>query len=300
MNANDYLSRVGLGNPEQMSSPGYPPGMIPVVGAKQWLRRPVIYKLPANWVETLQQTDVNVPPDQYNQSYPSIMIQHPDGELTLASVVDFFSPTRRNPNGEQARYLELSHSYGLQSVPLPKGAQGKYSHMWTRLGLTVRLDQAGWLESLNRDAKTIEESVRETERLTNKEIDDTRLYNRVAINALLLLAGHPLYRVRTERERLLLGQTKHFNRAKANDAKQRLRLMPQFIDFVNPPRIGMDYGTNTDLTKKPHWRRGHWRHQAFGPAWTDHKWLFIERVMIHENQSEGGDAETVFNGKGSL
>jgi len=38
---------------------------------------------------------------------------------------------------------------------------------------------------------------------------------------------------------------------------------------------------STDITIKPHWRRGHWRNQACGPKLCDHKLLWIHPTIVN-------------------
>ena len=112
---------------------------------------------------------------------------------------------------------------------------------------------------------------------------------RVALNTCLLLASHPNYRHRGERERRLIRLSKSGKHGNADVAKQKLGLLPQIIDFVTPPKLYNSFGTPTGIIKRPHWRKGHFRNQACGPAWTEHRIVFILATLIHR---ESADSET--------
>jgi hypothetical protein len=55
-----------------------------------------------------------------------------------------------------------------------------------------------------------------------------------------------------------------------------------------PQKFGTSYPTFP--RKKPHWRRGHWRHQACGVGWTQHKYIWIEPYLVHDELVLGDTA----------
>jgi hypothetical protein len=44
-----------------------------------------------------------------------------------------------------------------------------------------------------------------------------------------------------------------------------------------------DTHADSDVQRRPHWRRGHWKMQAHGPGLTQHKRLFIKPVIVNRH-----------------
>jgi hypothetical protein len=286
MTINEYLEKIGHANPRHMAFAIARDGSDDAVKcmaskqvAIQWEQHPIVFKLPHDWVEPLKNVELSIPPVQYHQSYPSIMIQMPDGNCTLVGVT--------NVGG--LRLLSLCHSTGL----IRDGNKVDW------IGATVRLDKPGITVNGN-PTNFIEDAISSSENLALAEDIQSKYYCRIALNACLLLANYPTFRKRTDMERHLIRMRKHGTREKHIAAHKKLKLLPQVIDFVTRPRVCNSYGTTTDITKRPHWRKGHWRHQACGPVWKEHRWIFIEPVLIHGDNVEGGGPDITFRGKGML
>jgi hypothetical protein len=248
---------------------------ISTLSVEQWLHHPVVFRPRKDMVEAFSHVEIGLRKSEYRQPYDSILIDYPDGECSICSIVPF----------RGHKFLCINHSTG---VPDAKG--GKYT-------LAMMIDGEGILPD-GRAAKVIEDVVESTWDLPVNDYTQRQIpMNRVAINCCLMLANEPTRRVRTERERILMRIAKGSDRKKAFDAKQKLKLHPQVIDFVNPPKVYDSYGTQTDITKRPHWRRGHWRNQACGPAWKDHRLVFIRPVLIHADAAESTTNEMLYLGR---
>lgn len=63
------------------------------------------------------------------------------------------------------------------------------------------------------------------------------------------------------------------------------------IKFLGSEYDNIKSGKTSASTVKPHWRRGHWRNQVFGPNRQEHKLLWIQPTIVKNNM---GDPE---NGK---
>lgn len=60
--------------------------------------------------------------------------------------------------------------------------------------------------------------------------------------------------------------------------------LAQAIKLPNGESKGHGGSSDCEGTgKKPHWRRGHWRMQAHGIGWSEHRLKFIEPILIHED-----------------
>ena len=79
--------------------------------------------------------------------------------------------------------------------------------------------------------------------------------------------------------------SKRGSRRQRVEAEQKLKLMPQTIEFIAVPKVYDFSGTDTGMGKRPHWRKGLWRHQACGRSWKDHRWLFVAPMLIHREQA---------------
>ena len=275
MNVNEYLSKIGHPDPDAL----YP--VLPSVSAaRAWKRHPILFRLPADWIEALKNIEIHLAPTEYQQPFPNIMVVFPDGECVLASVLEF-------PAG---RGLKLMYSYGVR--PQTGGRAP------STLGFEMRLDKPGTMLD-GTQVEEIEEVVRSSENLSKREADRVEFLARIVINACLLLSNHPLYRKHTEREQELIRIRKKGRREQKIEAEKKLKLMPQVIDFRVQPQVYNSYGTDTGTTKCPHWRKGYHRMQAYGPAWSLRRRIFVRPVLIHSDWLDGDDGNTVvYRGKG--
>lgn len=72
--------------------------------------------------------------------------------------------------------------------------------------------------------------------------------------------------------------------------KKRAKLLQRMVALHNgiligPPALPMDAVTNgSGYAVAPHWRRGHFRMQPYGPGRTERKLLFLAPVLIHADQ----------------
>ena len=51
-------------------------------------------------------------------------------------------------------------------------------------------------------------------------------------------------------------------------------------------------GEGKGKAKNVHWRRGHFKRQAYGPGWSKHRTIFVRPVMVNRNQFCGNEGDT--------
>jgi hypothetical protein len=64
-----------------------------------------------------------------------------------------------------------------------------------------------------------------------------------------------------------------------------------FYESVRPPAASPDAEGST---KRPHWRRGHFRRQACGPGRTERRLVFVRPCFINAAHFHGDRAETEY------
>lgn len=70
------------------------------------------------------------------------------------------------------------------------------------------------------------------------------------------------------------------NRAKREKAERQTRMLNDYILVSAPPvRTEKEEGV-TGGTVKPHWRRGHYRMQAYGPQYSFHRVILVAPVLV--------------------
>jgi hypothetical protein len=75
--------------------------------------------------------------------------------------------------------------------------------------------------------------------------------------------------------------------------KKRARLLQRMVSLYNGILVGPaelpGEATNSrdGITVAPHWRRGHFRMQPYGPGKQERKLIFVAPVLIHAEQLQG-------------
>jgi hypothetical protein len=122
---------------------------------------------------------------------------------------------------------------------------------------------------------------------------------RVAINSMLLLADYGC-------KRLGPANPTHYNRLRrhletsqhqgqhVDNARRNLRLAPQLFGlpqdirlYEREPSRDLDCHSECTSTRRPHWRRGHWKMQAHGPSRSLRKRIFVKPVLVNHHMLGG-------------
>jgi len=232
-----------------------------IISVVDWIRRPVLFEPSVEMFNEMRNVDIHLKVDEYQQSYSSIMIKHPNSQqYSLVSMLT---------NGEE-KILIISHTRLCEDK-----SGGRYTFV---LNLNGNVEYKGG----NYD---IEDRLRQY----NDDLPEQQLevgyVNRVCMNVCLLLASHPSRRERIPYEKVLQKQLKI--PTKRDEAQKKLDDMPQLIKFVNEP-IYVDESSKKQSeidgggwTVRPHWRRGHFRSQRYGEGRLQRKTIFIKRMFIN-------------------
>lgn len=130
--------------------------------------------------------------------------------------------------------------------------------------------------------------------------------NRVALNFCLLLTCHGSV-FRGPLDPLALAKAK---RAKTTNPKKLVRNrriiegmfsvvdLPQHVKFCKRTESHLDDGNADGPPVRPHWRRGHFRRQRFGPGRVKSKLVFIKPVFVNSDAYTGDLANTCYSIRG--
>jgi hypothetical protein len=133
--------------------------------------------------------------------------------------------------------------------------------------------------------------------LSRDESQVSTACRRIALNSMLLLMEQGCRRIGPDNPHYAARLQRYLEKArKRRDgvgvADRNLRAVPvrydleRTIDLSVTERIATPASDSatTGRTVSPHWRRGHWRMQAHGPAMTLRKRILIRPVLIHKDQ----------------
>lgn len=132
---------------------------------------------------------------------------------------------------------------------------------------------------------------------------------RLSVNAMLLLADYGCKHLGPLNKSHYRRLEHHHDLARKRkmgvaDAQRNLRMAPQLYGFPQDIVLHSEERTTaadstsggsgeTDAHRRPHWRRGHWKMQAFGAGLSQHKRLFIKPVLVNRHLlRDGGIPQT--------
>jgi len=272
MNTETYLKDMAVGSVEHcrmLVREGNPIGRYTVAASAslKWIAAPILFRPTKELIQSMAHVEVTLKPCDYQQAYDQVMIDMGDWHA-LCSIVML--------GGRRALFMDTSKKYGTD-----------------RLSFTMSLDDKGM--SILPDGRlhdstdiTIEEIVTaRTQDLPPETAEEDAIGTRALINLNLMLASHPVHRVKTERQRALMRTAKGPDRRAALAAKEKLRLFPQVIDFETAPKLYDVIGMDTGGGVRPHWRKGHWRNQACGVKRLERRPMFIRPMLIHADHVDG-------------
>lgn len=83
------------------------------------------------------------------------------------------------------------------------------------------------------------------------------------------------------------GNVKDIKRAESTLEKLGYRKIPTLkLSSLIPQGKSIFHSDFNVSFKSSHWRKGHWRNQAFGPGWSEHRMKWIMPTLIHQETSE--------------
>lgn len=156
------------------------------------------------------------------------------------------------------------------------------------------------------DTETIEDYLARLDNRTSESMDGAEakaleFVRRAALNACLLLANKGARRVGPANPEYAERLAKSLAKKNLPESVRRanedaLRAMPVLYGFDQHVRVferepGAG-GSAAGGTVRPHWRRGHWAHQAHGPGGGLRKLVFRPAVMVNADRFGGDLADT--------
>ena len=226
--------------------------------------------------EALEYVDVNVSFDDYVQPFPTFLLELP--EAYRHTLTDRF--------GFECPELVLTHHDARTKYILSFRSAGHAGHS------TFHIMSPRW--------KTVEEALRFSDE-TGNDLDQCEVIQRVALNFGLLMTYYGVRNlgpVDPESHATHLRNARRRNRGKADRARHLLDAEINLIEFEQDVVVYDRQDTaRTDSegdgsSKRPHWRRGHFRRQFYGHARSSRKLIFVKPVLVNAHRFQGDVADT--------
>ena len=245
----------------------------------------------------LEQVAPRIPLDAYAQPYPVMLVEFPEGYRRSHACAPIDPVLVQNGVVDHAPMAVL-----IGTAPLAEPV------IWLCVLFDSRL--AARLAIVPTDPTIEDGLVREfgehsyiaLGQLSQGERAITAGAIRLAVSAMLLLAEFgckplgPVNEAHYGRLRHYAQQARKRQRGVA-EADRNLRLAPQLYGLAQEivlhehatPHSGPTT-ENSEETRRPHWRRGHWKMQPHGPALALRKRIFIKPVLVNGHMLCGEDA----------
>jgi hypothetical protein len=136
---------------------------------------------------------------------------------------------------------------------------------------------------------------------TTVAITSDRPAFRVALNACLILSRYA-HRLSDLGSRAVFRENLERRRRRGDRTPLRMPqelTLVQHIDFHVEDRQASSVSQGeTGTSVQPHWRKGHWRRQAFGAGWGQHRLVFIRPVLVngHLDSVSRADRQAIYYG----
>ena len=131
-------------------------------------------------------------------------------------------------------------------------------------------------------AKTVEERI--------ADLPVFRQVLRLLINGLCYLSSPSRELVRRFPQSAVETVSQTASGALGKRERQRLRKDGYTEVIFCGESLEREYGTGfTGKELSPHWRRGHWRNQACGPARSEHRLMWIRPTLVRKDKQADGD-----------
>jgi hypothetical protein len=254
---------------------------------------PKVFTFDALTCEALENFELSVSTTDYLQPFPSVVIELPP-DYTKKRVVPF-------ERGSHAPdYVVVRHEPEAGCVLL---AMHLTSHqVLTRL---LKLDPAWMLEEMWDKGKRAW-NASDTLGMTPEEAALGSNLSKLALNVCLMATAYgvrclgpanPSHYERLKRYAKLACKR---GREQQENAEMEVRMMPvryafaQEVTLYRKEQATGQHGTGEGgWTVSPHWRRGHWRWQPYGPGRSERRRVAIPSVLVNAHLFAGTPADTV-------
>ena len=258
----------------------YIPSMVLAQGRKT-------IRLTPGWCEAFEETALSLRFADFKPPYPTMVVELP-GEYAKSR---FVPGADEYPDSVAVHHAEDAGLILVETFFQDSQATGIYPFepgdvLEEKLGqiLAVPLDPSGYADdpSFGR-----------------------RLVNciRIALNAIVAVTYGTDWRDVTPSQRRLTGELKGRSRGKSDSARLaqlQLKTMPSVFEFdqtiaafrTQPAVDGTAEVGASGSSKNPHWRRGHWRNQAFGPDLGERRACWIRPCLVNSDRFLGDVKDT--------
>jgi hypothetical protein len=232
----------------------------------------------ADQCEALEYVDVNLTFDEYVQPFPTFLLELP--EAYRRRLTDRFQV--------ECPQIVLTHHDARTKYIL------SFRSFVTTGSSTYHILSPRW--------NTVEEALRFKEDEGNNLLQ-SEVIQRVALNFGLLMTH---FGVRNLGPIDPESHTRHMRNAcrkndgKAERARRLLNAEINLIEFEQDVVVYERQDTNSHesegdgSSKRPHWRRGHFRRQPFGHARSSRKLIFVKPVLVNAHRFQGDPADTEY------
>jgi hypothetical protein len=257
------------------------------------LEGPKFFEFTARDCEALENFSLDLPVEEYGQPFPTLMVKLPP-DYAEARV-------ERIQNYGQVPDWVIAHHNGthnlvLVSLRFRSGHDAAYHLAMDRPGLTV---EGVWQEFRQELLAHAPDPLRDLVELAQSLV-------RLALSSCLMVMVYGASRVGPDNqghvrrlERHVQAARKSGNVERLKNAEFDLRSVPIRYRFAQDVRLyrtelsrdRADGGEPTGRTLSPHWRRGHYRMQPYGPGLTQRRRIAVPAVLVNCHLFVGDRAE---------
>jgi hypothetical protein len=239
---------------------------------------PKLLRPTADQCEALEYVDVNVSFDDYVQPFPTFLLELPEAyRQTLTARFGFECPQ-----------LVVTHHDARTKYILSFRSTNGAGHT------TYQIMSPRW--------KTVEEALRFRED-EGKDLAQSEVIQRVVLNFGLLMT-HFGVRVRGPVDPASHAKrTRNARRQNQRKADRARRLLDAEINLIEFEQDVVVYGRQDSArsdsegdgsTRRPHWRRGHFRRQPCGRGRSSRKLIYVKPVYVNVHRFQGDLADTQY------
>jgi hypothetical protein len=227
----------------------------------------------------LEHVDVNISFDDYVQPFPTFLLELPqEYRRRLSDRYQFECPeVVVTHHDARTKYILSFRSSGVPGVP-------STHHVMAPRG------------------NTVEEALRISVE-AGSDLDQSEVIQRVALNFGLLMTYcgvRNLGPADPKSHATHLRNARRRNRGKADRARHLLDAEINLIEFEQDVVVyDRQDAARTDSegdgsSRRPHWRRGHFRHQFYGHSRAFRKLIFVKPVLVNAHRFQGDPADTEY------
>ena len=234
----------------------------------------------AEQCEALEHVDVNVSFEEYEQPFPTFLIELPEEyRRKLTEQFNYECPI-----------ITLTH-HDPRSRYIISICERSQSHFGTIHVMSPRPC-----------FKTVEQALRFSIDEGN-DLSQGEVVQRIAINFGLLMTHYGVKDLGPVDQESHEKNVRNARRKNENKAARARRLLEAEINLIGFEQNVVVYdrqdtssmdSESDGSSRRTHWRRGHFRRQPYGPALSSRKLIFIKPILVNAHRFQGDVAETEY------